>query len=484
MLRYAFPLMLMLVCASNLQARTLYVDASTKEAGTGTALRPYRLIQNALNRLQPGVTVKIAPGTYREMLSVYRSGSRDEPIVIEAWKKESPVIDGSFYESGRHKALLQLSNVSHIKVKGLVFKNFKSSSSVHDIYGVLVEGEGENILFENCEISGIQSPSLNSNSAAFAAQGRKGNRPLLNLQVTGIAVHSCSGIGAAISLRGNVVNPSIDTAHIHKNQCSGIELLGNRGVCDSVLMDMPREGVIRKSYLHHLHQKSMSGDQFKPASAIIADSVENILIEACRVQSCDAGIELLASRKGLGLKNATLRNNWIQENESSGIILGAKDYQAGKSETIRLFNNTLVENDQAGHSRGEIWFRYHVDNCVIKNNLFIPEPLNEVSHYIGQLSKKHIPNILIMSHNFYAKRGDQAIWHIGFSESVGYATWMKRGFDRESQWGELLFDKNGLPHSFAQIRDKADGSVSQSSEDVDGNPRVIGLGLDIGAKEW
>jgi hypothetical protein len=249
-------------------------------------------------------------------------------------------------------------------------------------------------------------------------------------------------------------------------------------------MDMPRESVIRKSYLHHLHQKSFSGGEFQAASAIMVDSVENILIEGCRIQSCDTGIEVLSSKRGLGLKNATLRNNWIQENESSGIILGAKDNQSGKTEVIKLINNTLVENDQAGLSRGEIWFRYNVDNCVIKNNLFIPEQVNDESFYIGQLSKKQIPNTLIMSHNFYAKRGNQAIWQIGFSESVGYANWMKKGFDRQSQWGELLFDKNGLPHSFAQIRDKADASVSQSSEDIDGNPRVIGPGLDIGAKEW
>lgn len=476
--------LLSIILASNLLAKTLYVDSSVKEQGTGTALRPYKLIQNALNRLQPGVTIKIAPGVYREVLSISRSGSRDEPIVIEAWKKEQPVVDAGLYESGRHKAILYLNNVSHIRIKDLVLKNFKSTNPNDTIHGVLVDGQGENILFENCEISGIESSFMSSDSAAFMVLGSRAERPLESVQMTDMAIHSCSGLGAAISLRGNVVKASINTTHIQKNECVGIELLGNHGVCNSAIMDIPRDTVIRKNYIHDLHQTSVHSGGYKPAIAILADSVDGLLVESCRVQSCDSGIELFASKKGFGLKNATLRNNWIQECESSGIVLGSKDYQSGRTEVLKLFNNTLVENDQAGHSRGEVWFRYHVDHCVIKNNLFIPEQQDNVSHYIGQLSKKQIPNVLIMSHNFYAKRGNQAIWQIGFSESVGYANWMSKGFDRDSQWGELLFDKNGLPHSFAQIRDKADGSVSQSSEDVDGNPRVIGQGLDIGAKEW
>ena len=482
-----FKIFAILVLSSTpLLAKTLYVDSSAKEEGSGSALRPYRLIQKALNRAQQGVTIKIAKGTYNELLTVISSGSKDAPIIVESWKNEKPNISGRYFDNETNKALLSISNASHVHFKNLKFTDFHASDHNKQVYGVWIDGAGENIQFNNCELTKLGSkgaPSMNSH--AVLVTGRNDRRSLNNIQFRSLKIHDCHGLGSLLSIKGNVENGLLESSQLQNSDSLGLELIGNAGIASSSLVDMPRNFIIRRNYLKSLHRKRMlSTGGFRSAKAIFIDGAENIIVENNRVHNCDLGVELTSTKKGLGLNNMTIRNNWIQENESVGLVVGGSVYQTGRTENIRITNNTLIENDQANLNFGEVHFRYHVTDCAVKNNLIIPKSHADGALYLSQISKKQTPDKLVISNNFYVKRGEKAVWKIGFRDSVGYSNWLTRNFDHASQWGDLLFDENGIPHTLVQIRDKGDLRVSQSAEDIDGNPRILSKGLDIGAKEW
>ena len=61
----------------------------------GTELRPLRTINAAAQRAQPGDTVRVHAGVYRERVIPQRSGERDRPITYEAVPGETVILRGS-----------------------------------------------------------------------------------------------------------------------------------------------------------------------------------------------------------------------------------------------------------------------------------------------------------------------------------------------------------------------------------------------------
>ena len=82
-----FAVYFVLIAITTLAARPAaaadwYVAAGG--AGNGTAAAPFGTIQQALNAAQPGDTVNIGPGTFRERLATVRPGSSGLPVRLRA----------------------------------------------------------------------------------------------------------------------------------------------------------------------------------------------------------------------------------------------------------------------------------------------------------------------------------------------------------------------------------------------------------------
>lgn len=88
-----------------------YVSPTGSDFNSGTSVAsPLRLIQTALNKVQPGDTVNLAPGVYREKLTTMRSGGSGAPITIKGPETGKD-------RSGRYRAVLygtsRIVNVDH-----------------------------------------------------------------------------------------------------------------------------------------------------------------------------------------------------------------------------------------------------------------------------------------------------------------------------------------------------------------------------------
>jgi|GEM_PF-867691 len=82
-------------------ATTYYVANNGNDASNGTSINtPFKTIQKAMNKVAAGDTVYVRGGTYREEITVGRSGTKDNYITVSGYEKEVPVIKGSEIVTG------------------------------------------------------------------------------------------------------------------------------------------------------------------------------------------------------------------------------------------------------------------------------------------------------------------------------------------------------------------------------------------------
>jgi hypothetical protein len=78
-----------------LLSTTWYVATTGSNTNPGTITRPFQTIQHAANVAQPGDTVDIFGGTYREQVTPPRGGSAGKPITYTAYQGQNVTIDGA-----------------------------------------------------------------------------------------------------------------------------------------------------------------------------------------------------------------------------------------------------------------------------------------------------------------------------------------------------------------------------------------------------
>ena len=77
-------------------ATDYYVATDGSDSHSGSKTEPWRTIQHAADTLQPGDTVYIRGGVYRECVQPGRGGtSEDKRIAFKAYPGEIPMIKGS-----------------------------------------------------------------------------------------------------------------------------------------------------------------------------------------------------------------------------------------------------------------------------------------------------------------------------------------------------------------------------------------------------
>jgi hypothetical protein len=85
---------------------TFFVSLTGNDENAGTSIdAPMRTIQNAVNVAQPGDTIMVRGGTYRETVTTSRSGTAEAPITIRNYEKEEVVVSGTDVIAGEWEPL-------------------------------------------------------------------------------------------------------------------------------------------------------------------------------------------------------------------------------------------------------------------------------------------------------------------------------------------------------------------------------------------
>lgn len=86
----------LLAFAALSHAATYYVAPTGDDtAGDGSMQRPWRTVQHAVDRAQPGDTITLRQGRYHEGVRISKSGLPDAPITITAHAGEEVILDGT-----------------------------------------------------------------------------------------------------------------------------------------------------------------------------------------------------------------------------------------------------------------------------------------------------------------------------------------------------------------------------------------------------
>lgn len=115
--------LLMLAASSTAYSATYVVSPSGTGIAAGTVQFPLNSINAAVAKATAGDTVLVRTGTYKEAVTVWRSGTAAAPIKIQAYPRESPVINGeNKLPSDEYNGLLNVSG-SYIEFAGFEVKN-------------------------------------------------------------------------------------------------------------------------------------------------------------------------------------------------------------------------------------------------------------------------------------------------------------------------------------------------------------------------
>ena len=98
-----------------------FVSPNGNDAARGTSLKQaWRTLGHAAAKARPGDTVYVLEGEYRESLAPARSGEPGKPIRFLRYGRDRVVLNGE----GRREAGLDLTDRSHVEVKGFVVREF------------------------------------------------------------------------------------------------------------------------------------------------------------------------------------------------------------------------------------------------------------------------------------------------------------------------------------------------------------------------
>lgn len=468
--------------------QTYYVSPNGNDSNPGTLSSPWRTIQRAANTLVAGDTVLVRSGIYKEFVTIKTSGSKTNGyITFQAYPGEKPVIDGSELSmASGSNALIYINNAGYIVVDGFELRNLKTSSSSQSPYGIKVQKSGTDIHLLNNNIHHIENSSSNGNAHGIHILGTL-SEPLRNIRISGNEVHHlATGSSESVTLSGNIDGFVVENNIIHDNNNIGIDIAGHYGACSSPCTDQARNGIVAGNTVYNIDTSVNPSYSGNSAAGIYADGSANVVIERNRVFANDFGISIASEKKGKNASGITVRNNYIYHNDQAGIIMGGSGTSNGGATDIKIFNNTIVENDVMNKGYGAIAFQYHVQNAKIANNIMYNRSKKMfVQKYNGSGS-----DITVDYNLYFRPDGENSsawVWN-----DTSYRTWndlkAATGFDKNSIFADPKFvNVSGYDvhlQSGSPAVDKGLSAMAGGTVDLDGAVRIQGQAVDMGAYEF
>lgn len=139
------------------QGRHWYVRPSGDDRAAGTRQTPFRTLSRAVAAVEPGDTVWIGAGLYRESI-VARGGREDAWVSYRNIPGEQPVLDGEASLANG----IQVHKAGYVEISGLAARNFRFN-------GISCRETGP-VIIRRCELYRNGSAGLALNFSAFTAQ--------------------------------------------------------------------------------------------------------------------------------------------------------------------------------------------------------------------------------------------------------------------------------------------------------------------------
>lgn len=476
----SFLFLLLSILATPCFSATLYVDDDPGSLNLGTLAEPYTSIQTALNVAVAGDIIQVRDGIYNEKLWWSNSGTSGNPITLQNFPGEAPVLTGTGIIS--QTPMIVISSKSFVVIDGLQIQD----NYMQDARGIHVLGEGSDITIQNCIITQIGFTSVKDTDPTSVSPTGQGHGILINGRTTtgytNITILnnelSClvTGNSEALTLVGNVSGFTIEGNSIFDNTNIGIDIAGHfawaidGGV--SATLNQARNGIISSNTVYN----NRRFNNVDAPAGIYVDGGAEVLIECNTVYQNGTGISVGCENVGQTASGVTIRNNFIYDNDNHGIVLGANN---GNILDCTVRNNTCFKNGNIQNFTSEINLQNSTD-CAILNNILYAR---SISHYGISIFAYTANNMTVSDNLLFREGGDLSNLIVGGDGSMAPA-------DVNTMQVDPLLQSTSLPspnlHLQASSPAKDMGSntdVSGGEEDIDKETRIANTTVDLGADE-
>ncbi len=458
---------------------SLYVAESGNDNNSGTADKPFRTIQAALDKVKAGQTIYVKKGTYTGINYFASSGTEGKYITLRNYPGEKP-----FLTADKQGAILNTSGNDYIIIEGLEIGGFSAPIA----QGILLDSDENHIIIRNNDIHDLVTtkPDENQDGEANAilcyGEGKTKESSINNICIENNNVHNnTTGWCESVSVTGNTEYINIINNTVHDNTNIGIDFYGNAGYCSVKELDQPRFCIAAGNEIYN------SVCDYADCAGLYVDGARDVILENNISHDNMYGIEI-GSEEGNGkppVKNIIARNNLVYNNPSGGIAIGGYNYKTtGYVTDCRIYNNTLVNNGDGENGwNGELCFA-KCDGIDVRNNIIYKE--NEEYPMIGgELNSNYVKNVTFSHNIYYNPLGAEEI----------YFEFMKKGTEGIAAFNAQTGgnDTFGIPNfnsDYSLVKgsygiDIGDTSVNEyaGKYDLANNPR-FDSNIDAGAFEY
>jgi len=476
----------------------LYVSTDGKDSNPGTIERPLKTIQHAADIAKPGTTVYVRGAVYCQQLIIRSSGNaREGFITFRSQPGEQAVLDGGCLKLAEgDTSMIELTNVSFVRVQGLEVRNFRTSDYRSVPWGIRVSGGGSHIeLLQNNvhhieqNFAGSTAPEQGANGLGIGVYGTDTRIPITDLVIDGNEVHHLkTGLSESLVVNGNVAGFRITRNAVHNNNNIGIDVIGFEHVAPDPSVDRARDGVVSENSVYDITSRGNLAD-YPDSDGIYVDGGTRILIERNIVHDVDYGIELASEHSGGSTSHVIARNNLVYSCHAAGFSIGGYDLKRGTTEDAVIVNNTLYRNDTWRTGTGEFLMQFYLRNNVFKNNIvYVGEHGKAMTSKSGR--RDGVPSVIVDHNLYYFPAGPKAAsWSYDKRDFISFEEYVRAtGNDQHSLFANPLFvdapkSFHLQPSSPARGRGENLGTQFVGNQDLDGRPRLEGTKIDIGCYE-